>query len=74
MFDETAGRSAGTPHNEELDPTRPRRRGRLRRFTADVRERARDELRDVTAGRSAGTEWNAAKDPTRPVSPDDAQR
>jgi hypothetical protein len=61
MFDVTAGRSAGAPHNPELDPTRP---------TPPVEE-IPSALRDVTAGRSAGTAWNTAQDPTRAGSPDD---
>jgi hypothetical protein len=61
MFDVTAGRSAGAPHNPELDPTRP---------TPPVEETI-TPVEDVTAGRSAGTAWNTAQDPTRPGSPVD---
>jgi hypothetical protein len=61
MFDVTAGRSAGTPENRELDPTRP---------APPVHEPAAP-LEDVTAGRSAGTAWNTAQDPTAPASPVD---
>jgi hypothetical protein len=56
MLDVTAGRSAGSAHSPELDPTRPAPTGV--RATMPVVE-------DVTAGRSAGTAWNAAQDPTR---------
>jgi hypothetical protein len=67
MFDVTAGRSAGSPLNPKLDPTRPR----------DARDSHRSLVQavvDVMAGRSAGTVWNMAQDPTRPVSPDDPRR
>ncbi len=64
MFDITAGRSAGAPHNPELDPTRPT-------LPVEVRERA---VEDVTAGRSAGTAWNTLQDPTRAVDVADPRR
>jgi hypothetical protein len=63
MRDLTAGRSAGTSLNDELDPTRPGRPPADQGLT--------DAVVDVMAGRSAGTTWNMAQDPTRPVSPDD---
>lgn len=63
MRDVTAGRSAGTTLNDELDPTRPGK--------ALAGHSVNDVVVDVMAGRSAGTAWNTAQDPTRPVSPDD---
>jgi len=63
MRDVTAGRSAGTTLNDELDPTRPGQPVTGHSLT--------DAVVDVMAGRSAGTSWNTAQDPTRPVSPDD---
>jgi hypothetical protein len=60
MFDVTAGRSAGTPANPLLDPTRPKPRDELE-----------SALEDVTAGRSAGTARNALQDPTRAAVADD---
>lgn len=66
MFDVTAGRSAGTAFNAELDPTQP---GYPR-----VAEGSSDAVVDVMAGRSAGTAWNTAQDPTRRVSHPDPRR
>lgn len=66
MMDVTAGRSAGTPANAELDPTRPQRPALRRRpgRPIDV-DRAIEALRDLTAGRSAGSVFNVEQDPTR---------
>jgi hypothetical protein len=66
MFDVTAGRSAGTARNAELDPTRPPSPASGDAVTVPVR--------DLTAGRSAGTAWNTAQDPTRRASADDPRR
>ncbi len=66
MRDVTAGRSAGSPINDELDPMRAGRTG--------AREDVRPAIEDVTAGRSAGTAWNMAQDPTRPASIGDVRR
>ncbi len=64
--DVTAGRSAGTPLNAELDPMDPRATDDP---TVDHRreDAERNEPpRDPTAGRAAGTAWNTEKDPMRP--------
>jgi hypothetical protein len=66
MFDVTAGRSAGTDLNAELDPTQP---GHRRPVEACV-----NAVVDVMAGRSAGTAWNTAQDPTRRASHPDPRR
>jgi hypothetical protein len=65
MRDVTAGRSAGSAHSPELDPTRP---------VPAPPAPGHVPVADVTAGTSAGTAWNAAQDPTRPAVLDDPRK
>jgi hypothetical protein len=75
MADVTAGRSAGTHYNSELDPTRPAHSpGAAHAASPGAPEEPVRILQDVTAGRSAGTVWNALKDPTRAATVDDPRR
>lgn len=67
--DVTAGRSADTPRNAELDPTASHEAENPTAKDWSEPDQPADEPRDVTAGRSAGTAWNVAQDPTRPTRP-----
>lgn len=62
MTDVTAGRSAGTPRNADLDPMGRADIQNRQLASADLGPERWD--RDPTAGRSAGTFGNAAHDPT----------
>lgn len=67
MTDPTAGRSAGTPLNAELDPM-GRSDEEIRRSASEAPpapEQSSPDPSDPTAGRSAGTAWNVEQDPTR---------
>lgn len=67
MTDPTAGRSAGTPLNAELDPMGRTDKENRRLASEDprAREQASHDPRDPTAGRSAETARNVEQDPTR---------
>lgn len=67
MTDPTAGRSAGTKRNAELDPMGQAEDENRRLASADPHapERASHDPRDPTAGRSAETGRHVEQDPTR---------
>lgn len=67
MTDPTAGRSAGTPLNAELDPMGRADEDNRRSAPEDprAREQASSEPHDVTAGRSAATPRNVEQHPRR---------
>ncbi len=67
--DVTAGRSAGTPRNAELDPMDPRETDDRTVVHGGNDAVHNEPPRDPTAGRAAGTAWNAEKDSMRPRRP-----
>lgn len=72
MTDPTAGRSAGTRRNAELDPMGQADDENRRSASEDPRrhEQASHDPRDPTSGRSAETRRNVEQDPTRAARPD----
>jgi hypothetical protein len=67
MTDPTAGRSAGTPLNAELDPMGRADEQNRRSAEDDPSSAEIERTVDSTAGRSAGTVSNSEQDPTRAV-------